>query len=110
MPYEKQYVTFGATLSKGIWLVCRKFMQEPVEVFVDDETKSRCTGCSSTPSCRVPALQVQSPEFKPQFHQKKKQELANLTGGHVTTICIIFSAWLPELKIPCSVKTKTCIN
>ena len=30
---------FSATLSKGIHPVCRKFMQDPVEIFVDDETK-----------------------------------------------------------------------
>ncbi|KAL1766440.1 ATP-dependent RNA helicase DDX39A [Sigmodon hispidus] len=38
-PHEKQCMMFSATLSKEIWPVCRKFMQNPMEVFVDDETK-----------------------------------------------------------------------
>jgi len=38
-PHEKQVMMFSATLSKDIRPVCRKFMQDPMEVFVDDDTK-----------------------------------------------------------------------
>merc|ERR1711910_156240 len=38
-PHEKQVMMFSATLSKEIRPVCRKFMQDPMEVFVDDDTK-----------------------------------------------------------------------
>ncbi|KAL6086368.1 hypothetical protein STEG23_035046 [Scotinomys teguina] len=38
-PREKQCMMFSATLSKEIRPVCRKFTRDPVEVFVDDETK-----------------------------------------------------------------------
>ncbi|XP_023616076.1 ATP-dependent RNA helicase DDX39A-like [Myotis lucifugus] len=38
-PHEKQCMMFSATLSKEIRPVCRKFMQDPMEVSVDDETK-----------------------------------------------------------------------
>ncbi|XDA87102.1 hypothetical protein R6Z07M_016806 [Ovis aries] len=38
-PHEKQVMMFSATLSKEIRPVCRKFMQDPMEIFVDDETK-----------------------------------------------------------------------
>ncbi|NXR73338.1 DX39B helicase, partial [Pycnonotus jocosus] len=38
-PHEKQVMMFSATLSKEIWPVCCKFMQDPMEIFVDDETK-----------------------------------------------------------------------
>lgn len=38
-PHEKQVMMFSATLSKDVRPVCRKFMQDPMEVFVDDETK-----------------------------------------------------------------------
>uniref|UniRef100_A0A8C6WU80 RNA helicase n=1 Tax=Neogobius melanostomus TaxID=47308 RepID=A0A8C6WU80_9GOBI len=38
-PHEKQVMMFSATLSKDIRPVCRKFMQDPMEIFVDDETK-----------------------------------------------------------------------
>ncbi|XP_015278011.1 PREDICTED: spliceosome RNA helicase DDX39B [Gekko japonicus] len=37
--HEKQVMMFSATLSKEIRPVCRKFMQDPMEIFVDDETK-----------------------------------------------------------------------
>uniref|UniRef100_A0A8C1J705 RNA helicase n=1 Tax=Cyprinus carpio TaxID=7962 RepID=A0A8C1J705_CYPCA len=38
-PHEKQVMMFSATLSKEIRPVCRKFMQDPMGIFVDDETK-----------------------------------------------------------------------
>ncbi|EHB16049.1 Spliceosome RNA helicase Bat1 [Heterocephalus glaber] len=38
-PHEKQVMMFSATLGKEIRPVCRKFMQDPMEIFVDDETK-----------------------------------------------------------------------
>lgn len=38
-PHEKQVMMFSATLSKDIRPVCKKFMQDPLEVYVDDEKK-----------------------------------------------------------------------
>ncbi|KAJ3415856.1 Spliceosome RNA helicase BAT1 [Chytridiales sp. JEL 0842] len=38
-PHHKQVMMFSATLSKEIRPVCRKFMQNPLEIYVDDETK-----------------------------------------------------------------------
>lgn len=38
-PHEKQVMMFTATLSKEMRVVSKKFMQTPVEVFVDDATK-----------------------------------------------------------------------
>jgi ATP-dependent RNA helicase UAP56/SUB2 len=38
-PHEKQVMMFSATLSKEIRPVCKKFMQDPLEVYVDDDTK-----------------------------------------------------------------------
>lgn len=38
-PHEKQVMMFSATLSKDIRPVCKKFMQDPMEVYVDDDTK-----------------------------------------------------------------------
>lgn len=38
-PRKKQVMMFSATMTKDIRDVCRKFMQNPVEIFVDDETK-----------------------------------------------------------------------
>ncbi|XP_036191412.1 ATP-dependent RNA helicase DDX39A-like [Myotis myotis] len=38
-PREKQCMMFSATLSKEIRPVCRKFLQDPVELTVDDDTK-----------------------------------------------------------------------
>uniref|UniRef100_G1Q3L1 Spliceosome RNA helicase DDX39B n=1 Tax=Myotis lucifugus TaxID=59463 RepID=G1Q3L1_MYOLU len=43
-PCEKQCTMFSATLSKEIRPVCRKFMQDPMEVLVDDETKLTLLG------------------------------------------------------------------
>merc|ERR1712117_176582 len=38
-PHEKQVMMFSATLSKEVRPVCKKFMQDPMEVYVDDDTK-----------------------------------------------------------------------
>jgi len=38
-PHEKQVMMYSATLSKEIRPVCKKFMQDPMEVYVDDEAK-----------------------------------------------------------------------
>uniref|UniRef100_A0AC35TSC6 RNA helicase n=1 Tax=Rhabditophanes sp. KR3021 TaxID=114890 RepID=A0AC35TSC6_9BILA len=38
-PKEKQVMMFSATLPKELRVVCKKFMQEPLEVYVDDEAK-----------------------------------------------------------------------
>ncbi|CEM08121.1 unnamed protein product [Vitrella brassicaformis CCMP3155] len=38
-PQEKQVMMFSATLKGDIRDVCRKFMRNPVEIFIDDESK-----------------------------------------------------------------------
>jgi ATP-dependent RNA helicase UAP56/SUB2 len=38
-PHEKQVMFFSATLSKEIRPVCRRFMQDPMEIYVDDDAK-----------------------------------------------------------------------
>ncbi|XP_060069736.1 spliceosome RNA helicase Ddx39b-like [Ylistrum balloti] len=38
-PHEKQVMMFSATLGKESRLVCKRFMQDPLEVFVDDCSK-----------------------------------------------------------------------
>lgn len=35
-PHEKQVMMFSATLSAEMRLVCKKFMQDPMEIYVDD--------------------------------------------------------------------------
>lgn len=38
-PTQKQVMMFSATLSQEVRPICKKFMQSPLEIFVDDETK-----------------------------------------------------------------------
>ncbi|KAK3698202.1 Suppressor of the cold-sensitive snRNP biogenesis mutant brr1-1 [Vermiconidia calcicola] len=38
-PTQKQVMMFSATLSQATRPVCKKFMQNPLEIYVDDETK-----------------------------------------------------------------------
>jgi len=38
-PHEKQVMMFSATLSKEIRTVCKKFMLDPMEVYIDNESK-----------------------------------------------------------------------
>ena len=39
-PHDKQVMMFTATLSQGDPPVCKKFMNDPMEIYVDDETKA----------------------------------------------------------------------
>lgn len=43
-PHKKQVMMFSATLPKEIREVCRKFMNKPFEVLVDDENKLTLEG------------------------------------------------------------------
>jgi superfamily II DNA/RNA helicase len=38
-PHKKQVMMFSATMSKEIRPVCKMFMQDPLEIIIDDETK-----------------------------------------------------------------------
>jgi ATP-dependent RNA helicase UAP56/SUB2 len=38
-PTQKQVMMFSATLSQEVRPICKKFMQSPLEIFVDDESK-----------------------------------------------------------------------
>ncbi|KAF8588465.1 P-loop containing nucleoside triphosphate hydrolase protein [Ramaria rubella] len=38
-PHSKQVMMFSATLAKDIRVTCKKFMANPLEIFVDDEAK-----------------------------------------------------------------------
>lgn len=38
-PAQKQVMMFSATLSQDTRPICKKFMQNPLEIYVDDETK-----------------------------------------------------------------------
>lgn len=38
-PTQKQVMMFSATLSQEVRPICKKFMQNPLEIYVDDETK-----------------------------------------------------------------------
>mmetsp|Transcript_91658 Transcript_91658/g.179574 ORF Transcript_91658/g.179574 Transcript_91658/m.179574 type:complete len:418 (+) Transcript_91658:91-1344(+) len=38
-PHEKQVMMYSATLDKEVRPICRKFCQNPMEIFVDDDTK-----------------------------------------------------------------------
>ena len=38
-PQHKQVMMFSATLNKEVRVVCKKFMQNPLEIYVDDEKK-----------------------------------------------------------------------
>jgi superfamily II DNA/RNA helicase len=43
-PHEKQVMMFSATLSKDIRPTCKRFMQDPMEIYVDDEAKLKLHG------------------------------------------------------------------
>lgn len=38
-PHQKQVMMFSATLSADVKNICRKFMKNPFEIFIDNQTK-----------------------------------------------------------------------
>mmetsp|Transcript_24817 Transcript_24817/g.27129 ORF Transcript_24817/g.27129 Transcript_24817/m.27129 type:complete len:333 (+) Transcript_24817:456-1454(+) len=38
-PHEKQVMMFSATLDKDVRAICRRFCQNPIEIYIDDDTK-----------------------------------------------------------------------
>jgi ATP-dependent RNA helicase UAP56/SUB2 len=49
-PTQKQVMMFSATLSQEVRPICKKFMQNPLEIYVDDETKLTLHGFNNTTS------------------------------------------------------------
>jgi|ERR1712216_103196 len=54
-PKKKQVMMFSATLNTEIRGVCKKFMQEPHEIFVDDEAKLTLHGLLQY-YCKLPRV------------------------------------------------------
>ena len=38
-PYSKQVMMFSATMSPEMRLICKKFMKNPYEIYIDNDTK-----------------------------------------------------------------------
>jgi ATP-dependent RNA helicase UAP56/SUB2 len=63
-PHEKQVMMFSATLSKEIRPICRKFMNEPMEIYVENEAKLTLDG-----------LQQYYVKLKPEEKNRKLSDL-----------------------------------
>ncbi|XP_055346918.1 spliceosome RNA helicase Ddx39b-like [Paramacrobiotus metropolitanus] len=95
-PREKQVMMFSATLPKDIRPVCRKFMQDPLEVMVDDDTKLTLHG-----------LQQHYLKLKESEKSKRLFELLDLLEFNQVIIftksvqrCMGLSALLVEQNFP----------
>ncbi|KAJ3089900.1 Suppressor of the cold-sensitive snRNP biogenesis mutant brr1-1 [Quaeritorhiza haematococci] len=74
-PHHKQVMMFSATLSKDIRPVCKKFMQNPLEIFVDDEAKLTLHG-------------LQQHYVKLQEHEKNRKLNDLLDSLEFNQVCI----------------------
>ncbi|XP_011180281.2 ATP-dependent RNA helicase WM6-like [Zeugodacus cucurbitae] len=95
-PHAKQVMMFSATLSKDIRPVCKKFMQDPMEVYVDDEAKLTLHG-----------LQQHYVNLKENEKNKKLFELLDVLEFNQVVIfvksvqrCIALSQLLTEQNFP----------
>lgn len=99
-PHDKQVMMFSATLSKEIRPVCKKFMQDPMETYVDDEAKL--------------TLHVVQHYIKLTEPEKKIQKLIDLLDALEFSLVVIFvksvntAAELNTL-LKCDFRT-TCIH
>ncbi|CAH0713421.1 unnamed protein product, partial [Brenthis ino] len=95
-PHGKQVMMFSATLSKEIRPVCKKFMQYPMEVYVDDEAK-----------LTLPGLLQYYVEVKEYKKNKELLDLLHMLSFQRMVIfvksvqrCITLLQLLTERKIP----------
>jgi len=95
-PHEKQVAMFSATLSKELRPVCKKFMQDPMEVYVDDEAKLTLHG-----------LQQYYVKLKENEKNKKLFELLDLLEFNQVVIfvrtvqrCVALNQLLTEQNFP----------
>ncbi|XP_056645041.1 ATP-dependent RNA helicase WM6 [Diorhabda carinulata] len=95
-PHGKQVMMFSATLSKEIRPVCKKFMQDPMEVYVDDETKLTLHG-----------LQQHYVKLKENEKNKKLFELLDVLEFNQVVIfvksvqrCVALAQLLTEQNFP----------
>ncbi|GMR33489.1 hypothetical protein PMAYCL1PPCAC_03684, partial [Pristionchus mayeri] len=95
-PQEKQVMMFSATLPKELRIVCKKFMQDPMEVYVDDEAKLTLHG-----------LQQHYVKLKEMEKNKKLLELLDLLEFNQVVIfvrsvqrCIALHTLLSEQNFP----------
>lgn len=95
-PHAKQVMMFSATLCKEIRPVCKKFMQDPMEVYVDDEAKLTLHG-----------LQQHYVQLKENEKNKKLFELLDVLEFNQVVIfvksvqrCIALSQLLTEQNFP----------
>jgi len=95
-PHEKQVMMFSATLPKELRGVCKKFMQDPMEVYVDDEAKLTLHG-----------LQQYYVKLKENEKNKKLFELLDLLEFNQVVIfvrtvprCMALNQLLAEQNFP----------
>jgi len=95
-PHGKQVMMFSATLSKDIRPVCKKFMQDPMEVYVDDEAKLTLHG-----------LQQHYVKLKENEKNKKLFELLDILEFNQVVIfvksvqrCVALAQLLTEQNFP----------
>jgi len=95
-PHEKQVMMFSATLPKELRAVCKKFMQDPMEVYVDDEAKLTLHG-----------LQQHYVKLKENEKNKKLFELLDLLEFNQVVIfvrsvqrCVALNQLLSEQNFP----------
>lgn len=95
-PHSKQVMMFSATLSKEIRPICKKFMQDPMEVYVDDEAKLTLHG-----------LQQHYVKLKENEKNKKLFELLDILEFNQVVIfvksvqrCMALSQLLTEQNFP----------
>jgi len=95
-PHDKQVMMFSATLTKELRPVCKKFMQDPMEVYVDDEAKLTLHG-----------LQQYYVKLKENEKNKKLFELLDLLEFNQVVIfvrtvqrCMALNQLLTEQNFP----------
>ncbi|XP_004522064.1 ATP-dependent RNA helicase WM6 [Ceratitis capitata] len=95
-PHAKQVMMFSATLSKDMRALCKKFMQDPMEIYVDDESKLTLHG-----------LQQHYVDLKGNAKNRKLTELLDVLEFNQVVIfvksiqrCVALAKLLTEQNFP----------
>lgn len=87
-PHDKQVMMFSATLAKEMRAVCKKFMQKPLEIYVDDETKLTLHG-----------LQQHYVKLQEQEKNRKLNDLLDNLEFNQVCVLLLFSFFLRRASL-----------
>ncbi len=99
-PHGKQTMMFSATLSADVRPVCKRFMHQPLEIFINDDRKLTLDGLLQ--------FYVQLQEVRASRNRTNQYIISHMGGSHMHVLlfdegtCVCDTRHLSRTRTPCS--------